>query len=67
MINGISLQVEILAGEDIDSASTNLCRLSDKLEMMVKANFNGVLVCVSPGSLPIEISDEIHREMNRGE
>lgn len=61
----LSLTVEPMVASTIDDVAQDLCELADRLELMVEANFNGVMLRTFPGGnaqkLAAEYRDAIKR------
>ena len=60
-MTNISIPVEILAGADIYEVVDELIELSEKLGVMVEANFNGYRLFITKHSVKEQIIDRFNQ------
>lgn len=66
MLRTLTLKVELFAGTDIRDAACDMCELSDRIGVMVEANFNSVKLWARPGDNPLKLVEAYHKALKRG-
>lgn len=56
-LRSFTLKVELFAGTDIRSATSDLCDFAERIGVMVEADFNGVKLWARPGDNPLRLAD----------
>ena len=63
MLRTLTLKVELFAGTDIRDAACDMCELSDRISVMVEANFNSVKLWARPGDNPLKLVEAYHKAL----
>lgn len=61
MYKTLALHTEVLAGSNVKDATREMVELSQRMGMMVLADFNGFHAIATPKTDPEELAKEYHR------
>jgi hypothetical protein len=62
----VYLELETIAGGDVEDAISDACRVATLLDVWVKVNINGVETLVSPNDMPEPLFANWQKAMERG-
>jgi len=63
LLKTLTLKIELFAGTDVRNAACDLCELSNRIGVLVEANFNGVKLWARPGDNPLKLVDAFHQQL----
>lgn len=64
LLRSITIHVELSAGTMVRDAACDLCSLSDRIGVLVEADFNGVKLWARPGDNPLQLEAAYHRALS---
>jgi hypothetical protein len=67
LLETLILKVEIFAGEDINSATSDLCELATRIGVRCEADFNGVKLIARPKDSWPRLVDAYYRQLQQKE
>jgi hypothetical protein len=62
---GLIVNIEVVAGTDINKACNDALVLAIKLGVMIRFDFNGVLIYVTSSSIIEEVLSQYHAELKK--